>query len=119
MGINIVTMQIGNPARPQVTVMLDFVVDSGAIFSVVPDAVLRRLGINPLVEQEFQLADGSRIHRPKGTALFRNGDRAGGADVLFGEEGDAVLLGSQTLTALGLFLHPLTRELMPLPIMRK
>jgi hypothetical protein len=40
----------------------------------------------------------------------------GVADVIFGEEGDSVLLGAFTLEALGLALDPLRRELKPLPM---
>jgi hypothetical protein len=40
----------------------------------------------------------------------------GGADVIFGEEGDYCLLGVLTLEALGLVLDPLKRELRPRPL---
>ena len=36
--------------------------------------------------------------------------------MIFGEPGDAVLLGAFTLEALGLCLDPLKRELLPLPM---
>jgi hypothetical protein len=62
------------------------------------------------------LADGSKILRKKGVALFKFGERIGGADVIFGQEGDSVLLGMFTLEALGLALDPLRRELKPLPM---
>ena len=81
-----------------------------------PTPVLQRLGISPLDEQEFRLANGSRVTRKKGIALFRYEERVGGADVIFGEEGDSNLLGSTTLESLGLVLDPLRRELRPLPM---
>ena len=62
------------------------------------------------------MANGSKIVRSKGIALFRQGERVGGADVIFGEEGDHNLLGALTLEALGLSLDPLRRELHPLPM---
>lgn len=62
------------------------------------------------------MADGSKIVRKKGIALFKYDDRTGGADVIFGEKGDSVLLGAFTLEALGLALDPLRRELKPLPM---
>jgi len=83
---------------------------------VVPAPVLEELGVRPLTEQEFRLADGSKILRKKGIALFRYGERIGGADVIFGEDGDSVLLGAFTLEALGLALDPLQRVLRPLPM---
>ncbi|MCY3023474.1 MAG: aspartyl protease family protein, partial [Planctomycetota bacterium] len=107
---------VGNPAQPEVTERLEFLIDSGVVHSVVPAPVLERLGIKPLAQQEFRLADGSKIVRRKGCAVFRYKDQVGGADVIFGEEGDSVLLGAFTLEALGLSLDPLRRELKPLPM---
>ncbi|HTV53839.1 MAG TPA: hypothetical protein VMI06_02890, partial [Terriglobia bacterium] len=54
--------------------------------------------------------------RKKGVAVFKYGERAGGADVVFGERGDSTLLGALTLEALGLSLDPLRRELRQLPM---
>jgi predicted aspartyl protease len=115
-GLTVLEIEVGNPANPDVTERMEFLVDSGAIYSVVPTPVLERLGIRPVMRQEFRLANGERIVRPKGIALFRYGERVGGADVIFGEEGDSNLLGAFTLEALGLALNPLKRELTPLPM---
>ena len=116
MGLTVLEIEVGNPARPKVTEKIEFLIDSGAIYSVVPTPVLKRLGIKPLDTQEFRLADGTKIVRKKGGALFRYGDRVGVADVIFGEEKDSLLLGAFTLEALGLSLDPLRRELKPLPM---
>lgn len=116
MGLTVLEIEVGNPAKPETTEKLEFLIDSGAIYSVVPAPILERLGIRPLTEQVFRLADGSRIRRKKGIALFKYDDRIGGADVIFGEEGDSMLLGAFTLEALGLALDPLRRELKPLPM---
>jgi len=117
MGLTTVELEIGNPASPERMEKLDFLIDSGAIYSVVPAPVLERLGIKPLAEQEFRLGNGEKIVRQKGAAVFRYGDRVGGADVIFGEPGDSTLLGAFTLEALGLALDPLKRELRELPMM--
>jgi clan AA aspartic protease len=116
MGLTVLEIEVGNPGTPEVTEKLEFLVDSGAIYSVVPTPILEKLGIRSLAAQDFRLADGSKITRKKGIALFRYGDRVGGADVIFGEEGDSLLLGALTLEALGLVLDPLRRELKPLPM---
>ena len=116
MGLTTLEIEVGNPANPQATEKLEFLFDSGAIYSVVPAPVLERLGIQPVTSQEFRLADGSKITRKKGIALFKYGERIGGADVIFGEEGDSVLLGAFTLEALGLSLDPLRRDLKPIPM---
>jgi clan AA aspartic protease len=117
MGLTVIEIEVGNPSKPDVTEKLEFLIDSGAIYSVVPTPILERLGIKPLGQQEFRLMDGSKIVRKKGGALFKYGDRIGVADVIFGEEGDHILLGAFTLEALGLSLDPLRRELKPMPMM--
>ena len=116
MGLTVLEVEVGNPAQPDVTEKVEFLVDSGAIYSVVAAAILHRLGIKPLIDQQFRLADGSKIVRRKGGAVFKYKDRIGVADVIFGEEGDSTLLGAFTLEALGLSLDPLRRELKPLPM---
>ncbi len=117
MGLTVLELEIANPSGPRVTEKLEFLIDSGAIYSVVPAATLERLGIQPLATEEFHLANSEKIVRKKGVAIFKYGERVGGSDVIFGEEGDAVLLGAFTLEALGLTLDPLRRELKPLPML--
>jgi predicted aspartyl protease len=116
MGLTVLELEVANPAKPRVTEKLEFLIDSGAIYSVVPTPILRKLGIKPFAREEFRLADGSRVTRKKGGALYRYQDKVGVADVIFGEKGDSVLLGAFTLEALGLSLDPLRRELRPLPM---
>ena len=117
MGITYVDMEVANPADPSRTEAVQFLVDSGATFSVVPRPILSRLGILPHTEQAFRLANGERITRQKGTALFKYRGRTGGSDVIFGEENDSRLLGVFTLEALGFALDPLRRELLDIPMM--
>lgn len=116
MGLTVLEIEVGNPANPDVTQKLEFLIDSGAIYSVIPTPVLERFGLRPLAEQEFRLADGTKICRKKGWAFFKFGNKVGVADVIFGEEGDSVLLGALTLEALGLALDPIKRELRELPM---
>ena len=116
MGLTVLDLEVGNPADPHVTETVEFLVDSGTVYSVIPAPVLERLGIRPLAEREFRLADGSKIVRRKGVALFRHGERIGGADVIFGKTGDSQLLSAMTLEFLGLALAPLRRELRELPM---
>jgi clan AA aspartic protease len=117
MGVTYLDVEVANPASPNAGESVRFLVDSGAIYSVVPFDVLARLNITPTSTQAFGLADGSKIERRRGGALFRYGDRVGTAEVIFCEAGDASLLGAHTLEALGLGLDPLKRELIPLPML--
>ena len=116
MGITHVDVEVAGTAAPKDGETLSLLVDSGAVHSVVPAPVLDRLGVQPLDTQDFRLADGTKVTRRKGGAVFRYGDRVGGADVIFGEPGDSNLLGAATLESLGLALDPLRRELHPIPM---
>lgn len=117
MGLTHVTMKIAHPARPRRARAVTFLVDSGAVYSVVPAATLRRLGIRPHSTKSVTLADGTQISRKIGDALFFMNDHRGAAPVIFGERGDSTLLGTVSLEALGLILDPLKRELRPLPLL--
>lgn len=116
MRVTSLVVEVANPSRPAATERLTFTVDSGAVYSVVPGTVLRRLQIRPLKRETFRLVDGATIVRWKGMALFKYRNWIGGGDVIFGENGDAVLLGALTLAALGLSLDPIRRELKPMPL---
>ena len=37
-GLTVLKVKVGNPAKPKVLVEMEFLVDSGAIYSVVPSA---------------------------------------------------------------------------------
>lgn len=111
MGLTYVDAELASPTRPTRREHVRFLVDSGAIYSLAPSSVLRRLGIRPLRREEFELADGSTMRRPVGLALFRIGNTLGGSEVIFGGPRDEPLLGAVTLEALGFELDPVRRRL--------
>lgn len=117
MGLTHIRARIANPARPSKTAQLSFLVDSGAIYSVVPTRTLQRLGIRPHTARTFTLADGSEVTRNIGDAIFIIDGNRGASPVIFGEEDDSVLLGTVSLESLGLILDPLKRVLRPLPML--
>lgn len=111
MGLTNVLVTVKNPADPKKKFTGEFLVDSGATFTVLPSRVLKNLGIKPNREEAFSLADGTTIKRKVGNALYEYQGTESAAPVLFGEKGDAWLLGAFTLEALGLTLDPLKRSL--------
>ena len=116
MGLTHVRVRISNPARTRRSATIRLMVDSGAVYSVVPGTTLRRLGIEPHSSRTFILADGTEIKRKMGNATFRLGKQSGTSTVIFGERSDAALLGTVSLEELGLILDPLKRVLRPLPM---
>ena len=116
MALTHVSVRIANPARARRFAQVKFLVDSGAIYSVVPARTLERLGVKPHSRRTFLLADGSEVTRRMGDAVFRLDGRQGASPVIFGEKGDSTLLGAVTLESLGVLLDPLRRELRLLPM---
>ena len=116
MGLTVLSMEVANPADPTAREAVEFLVDSGAVYSFVSRDVLTRLGIAPHSRQRFRLADGSTIERDRGDALFFYKNQRGAAPVIFGEARDATLLGAVTLESLGFVLDAIRRDLLPLPM---
>ena len=116
MELTVLAVDVANPANPAAREAVDFLVDSGAVYSFVPRDVLVRLGIAPHARQRFRLADGSTIERDRGDALYFYKGQRGAAPVIFGEAEDATLLGAVTLGSLGFALDAVRRDLVPLPM---
>ena len=93
---------------------VNFLIDSGVAYSLVPSSTLKRLGIRPYRKVDFALADGTTIiTREVGDAYFEFRGEGGAAPVIFGEKGDEPLLGATTLESIGLVLDPFKRRLIP------
>ena len=116
MGLTFVTVKVGNPANGHRAEEVQCLVDSGAIYSLVPEPTLRRLEIEPHSTREFVLADGAVITRRLATATFEYEGRRGDSMVIVGEPGDDPLLGATTLEGFGLVLDPFRRELRPMKL---
>ena len=91
-----------------------FLIDSGAVYSLVLAADLKKIGIKSYKTMEFVLADGTKMKRKVGDAYFEYNGEGGSAPVIFGEKGDDPLLGVTTLESIGLVLNPFKRELYPM-----
>ena len=116
MGLTNLKARIANPANLDRWVELQFLVDSGAMYSCVPRGILEQLGIKPHTRREFILANGEVIQRQVGSAAFEYEGLRGDSLVMFGEEGDTILLGVTTLEAFGYILDPLRGELRAVPL---
>jgi len=116
MGLTHVSVKVGNPANGRRAETVRCLVDSGAIYSLVPGRVLRRLGIKSHSTREFVLANGDVMRRRIATATFEYQGRRGDSTVIVGQPGDDALLGATTLEGFGLMLDPFRRELRPMQL---
>lgn len=117
MGLTTQKLVVKESHRSRRKAAVNFLIDSGAVYSLVPAPILRRLGIRPHRTMEFTLADGTPIKRRVGDAYFEYHGEGGAAPVIFGEAGDEPLLGATTLESLGLVLDPFKRRLIAMRLM--
>jgi clan AA aspartic protease len=114
-GITFTKARISNPRQPRGrAVEFEFLIDTGAIYSVIPGSIARKLGLPKLDREEFPLADGTRRAYDVGEAFFELGDRRGTSKVVFGPPNVTPLLGALTLESLSLMVNPVTREVSPM-----
>jgi predicted aspartyl protease len=112
MGTFRVDIEIENPARPGERRMVrSALVDTGAELSWIPVATLESLGIHPYKTWRFRQADGTILERRIGAAFLHVASKTTADDVVFGEAGDLVLLGSRTLEGLNFRIEPLIKQL--------
>src|SRR2546421_8390463 len=114
MGLTNQKLLVKESHRARRKTAVNFLIDSGAVYSLVPGATLKKLGIRPHRKVDFPLADGTTITREVGDAYFEFQGEGGAAPVIFGEKGDEPLLGETTLESIGLMLDPFKRKLIPM-----
>ena len=111
MGITNVKLTIKNPLKPQKEITDLFLVDTGAHYTVIPQFMVKKLGLKPSFTQEFSLADGKIIKRTIGGALIKYEKKELPVAVVLGEREDTALMGITTLEAFGLMIDPFKRQI--------
>lgn len=111
MGITYIEGRVRGPAGEET---VRFLIDSGATYTVLPEEVWRRIGLVPMREHEFLLADGTVIKRKVSECYISLPQGEGRTPVVLGEEDDHALLGVVTLEILGLVFNPFRRTLQPM-----
>ncbi len=111
MGFTSVKVGVANPANPAKVVMVELLVDTGAMYSIVPRRLLEQLEIRPEDTKSFTLATGDRVRREVGGAVYKFDGVVGYASVIFGEKDDKAVLGVTALEDMGLQVDPVTRKL--------
>lgn len=111
MGITTVKLTIKNPNRPTKKITENFLVDTGAHYTVLTWQMVKKLGIKPSFEQEFSLADGKIIKRKISSAMIIFEGKELAAPVVLGEKDDDAILGVTTLESFGLMIDPFNRKI--------
>lgn len=112
MGSFRVDIEVENPVHPgERRTVRSVLVDTGAELSWVPADVLESLGIERYTTWRFRQADGTIIERWTGLAFVHVAGKRASDDIVFGEPGDLILLGSRTLEGLNFRIEPVTKRL--------
>ena len=104
-------------ARARRAIAVRFLVDTGAVYTVLPENLWRRLRLTADRTAEFALADGTTITRGVSECRLTVAGRTATSPVVLGGPNDAPLLGAVTLETLGLMVNPLSRELLPMRLL--
>ncbi len=112
MGTFRVSVEIENATHPGERRTLESVlVDTGAELSWLPAPVLESLGIERIKLWRFRQADGTVLDRWTGAVALRVAGIQTVDEVVFGEPGDLILLGSRSLEGLNLRVDPVSKQL--------
>lgn len=117
MGLTKVVLEITNLQDKSKTIKGEFLVDSGAFYTVLPKRMVEKLGLKPELTREFGLADGTTIKRFLSSAYITFDNETIASPVILGKTKDSPLMGALTLESFGLILDPFKRELHPAKLM--
>lgn len=111
-----VSVKVANPADPARFFEERFWVDTGALYSFVPENRLIEIGLRPLIARDLIFADGRRDRRLLGEALFTMPPQPETltCQVVFAPPGSLCLLGATALEAFGLEADPVGQRLKPI-----
>jgi predicted aspartyl protease len=107
---------VRNPADSSRSFEEAFWVDTGALYTFVPEDRLREVGVEPIRSRELVLADGTHQHRFLGEARLTVAELGETltCPVVFGPPGSLYLLGATALENFGVDVDPITKRLKPI-----
>ena len=118
MGVTHVDVTVRNPADRTRSWEGRFLVDTGAIDSLVPRPRLEAIGIEPIAQRVYELADGTEITMDiAGAQLELMGEVTAGL-IIFGDADAEPLLGVTALESAGIEVDPQSQRLKKLPAVR-
>ena len=118
MGVTHIDVTVRNPADRSRSWEGRFLVDTGAIDSLVPRSCLEAIGIEPEGQRVCELADGTEVRMDiAGARVEFMGEWTVGL-IMFGDADAEPLLGVTALESAGLEVDPQNQRLKKLPAVR-
>ncbi len=115
MGLTRIEVTLKRPGGWKRTYRDTFLVDTGATDSMAPASQLRAIGIKPIGQRSYELADGTRQRYSFGLAEIRFMNETTAGRVIFGPEGIEPILGVTAMESAGIAVDPTNQTLRRLP----
>ena len=117
MGYVKVKAKVSNPLKREKYLELELLVDTGAIYSALPEDILNKLEIKPMGKRSFKVASRELKEYKVGEVFIEVQGIGATSLVVFLPKNSMPLLGVTTLELLGLQLDPVTGKLKPLELL--
>ena len=118
MGVTYVDVTVRNPAHRSRAWTGAFLVDTGAIDSLVPRRSLEAIGLSPTGRRTYVTADGREVEMDVTVGELEVMGALSGGVIVFGDEGAEPLLGVTALESAGIEVDPQNQRLKQLPAVR-
>ena len=102
-----------HPEHRERAVDLDLLVDTGALYTLLPAEVVARLELRAVDDCQAQLASGERVVYPLGEVRVKLDGRERTTMFVAGPTGCPALLGALALEAFGMAADPVHQRLFP------
>ena len=117
-GATYITVAIRNPHEPEQVWEGEFLIDTGAVDTLVPSQHLESIGLVPEGHRVYGLADGQELRMGIAGARIEFMDESTWGTVIFGAENVEPLLGVTALESVGVEVDPHNATLNKLPASR-
>jgi predicted aspartyl protease len=109
-------VKVSNIQKPELSFEEDFWVDTGALYSFIPEDDLERIQVEPSATRNLISADGRRESRLFGACDFQIEGLEGKipCPVVFAPKGSLLLLGATALENSGVEADPVHKTLKPI-----
>ena len=111
-----VNVTVVNPKQESLaTPPVSALVDTRSELTWLPAELLKKIGITPRRERQFEMANKQIIQRPVGYGIVRAEGFETNDEVVFAEPGDMTLLGVRTLEGFGVAVDNIGKRFLAAP----
>jgi clan AA aspartic protease len=115
MGLTHVAVRLINSVSSD-TYNADFLVDTGAMDTMAPASDLKRIGLQPIGKDLYELASGELVEYEYGNAEMRFMNEIIATRISFGPDGSEPILGVTALESAGFIVDPKNQTLSKLRV---